>query len=165
MVLICFSLGQQSSFKNIPTHWVPEVRHHCPGIPMILVGTKSDMKDFGLPLIKTTEAMKVKEKIQAVDYIKCSAMTSNNVRETFNLAVKAALDSKKLKEKTVFPTSLRRGDLAQTKSNTTRIGNAILLGSEFLFRNNLSLQNSFRVAFSPKNSAGVKCEKITGNKF
>lgn len=29
----------------MPSQWYPEVRHHCPSTPIILVGTKLDLRD------------------------------------------------------------------------------------------------------------------------
>lgn len=29
----------------VPSQWYPEVRHHCPSTPIILVGTKLDLRD------------------------------------------------------------------------------------------------------------------------
>ena len=43
--LICFSLVSPASFENVRAKWFPEVSHHCPNTPVILVGTKLDLRD------------------------------------------------------------------------------------------------------------------------
>ncbi|CAG9822731.1 unnamed protein product [Phaedon cochleariae] len=35
--LICFSVASPSSFENVTSKWYPEIKHHCPDAPMILV--------------------------------------------------------------------------------------------------------------------------------
>lgn len=39
--LICFSVASPSSFENVTSKWYPEIKHHCPDAPMILVGMLS----------------------------------------------------------------------------------------------------------------------------
>ena len=43
--LICFSVVQPESFQNVKSKWFPEVSHHCPNTPIILVGTKLDLRE------------------------------------------------------------------------------------------------------------------------
>jgi len=43
--LICFSIERRKSFDNVRACWVPEVRHHNPRTPVILVGTQKEMRD------------------------------------------------------------------------------------------------------------------------
>ena len=43
--LICFSIVSPLSFENVRDKWYPEVSHYCPNTPIILVGTKLDLRD------------------------------------------------------------------------------------------------------------------------
>jgi len=38
--LLCFSLTSPTSLENVRTKWLPDIQHHAPGVPFILVGTK-----------------------------------------------------------------------------------------------------------------------------
>jgi small GTP-binding protein len=53
--LICFSLVSAVSFENVRTKWYKEIRHHCPNTPIILVGTKMDLRDDKNTLEKLRE--------------------------------------------------------------------------------------------------------------
>ena len=37
--LICFSVVSPSSFENVTSKWCPEIKHHCPDAPILLIGT------------------------------------------------------------------------------------------------------------------------------
>ena len=36
--LICFSVVSPSSHENVVTKWNPEIKHHCPDAPVLVVG-------------------------------------------------------------------------------------------------------------------------------
>ncbi len=42
--LVCFSVASAASFHNVSMKWVPELRHHAPFVPIVLVGTKTDLR-------------------------------------------------------------------------------------------------------------------------
>jgi GTPase SAR1 family protein len=85
--LLAFSLVSQPSFENIKTKWVPEITHYCPNAPIILVGTKLDLREDTTALktliaekkatnpITTEQGHQLANEIGAVKYIECSALT------------------------------------------------------------------------------------------
>merc|ERR1712039_1026056 len=88
--------------------WVPEVKHFCPNVPIVLVGNKKDLRndpDTKRELIqnkqKPVESASGKEmsqKISAFAYLECSAKTKEGVRDVFETATRAALQVKKKRE-------------------------------------------------------------------
>ena len=36
--LVAFSLISRASYENTKQKWFPELKHHCPGVPIICVG-------------------------------------------------------------------------------------------------------------------------------
>lgn len=42
--LVFFDIANPSSFQNISTVWVPEVRHYMPMTPILVVGNKIDLR-------------------------------------------------------------------------------------------------------------------------
>lgn len=97
--LLCFSVDSSKSYENIGIQWHPEVRHHCPRTPFILVGTKTDLRDNAEPgsdrnFITRTQGKKMAAKIKASKYVECSAKEVNGVKEVFEEAVRAVLSPK-----------------------------------------------------------------------
>eukprot|EP00493_Phyllostaurus_siculus_P000573 UN00575 len=43
--LVCFSLTSPTSYKNVQQKWFPEVSHHAPTVPVMLVGLKMDLRE------------------------------------------------------------------------------------------------------------------------
>ena len=103
--LVCFSLVSRASYENVKHKWYPEVQHHCPGTPIILVGLKSDLRDDpqmlaklrekNLTPITTEEGQALAKTIKALTYVECSAKTQEGVKEVFDHAIKAVLFPKK----------------------------------------------------------------------
>lgn len=91
--LICFSVNSTTSFENIKSKWYPEIQHHAPGVPFILVGTKSDTRDGKNDGKCVTRAMgeSLKEELKAFKYLECSARTQEGLKQVFDEAIRCVL--------------------------------------------------------------------------
>lgn len=94
--LLCFSVDNITSYNNIANKWQPEVKHHCPRTPYILVGTKTDLRDKeskseGTKIVTRSMGRKLATKLKATKYMECSARTMEGVKEVFEEAVRAVL--------------------------------------------------------------------------
>ena len=43
--LVCFSVTDTASLENVESQWIPEMNHHFQKTPILLVGTKSDLRE------------------------------------------------------------------------------------------------------------------------
>lgn len=109
-----FLFNSPSSFENVTSKWYPEIKHHCPDAPIILVGqidciyllsnschntrysiykigTKIDLRDDretlsalaeqGLSPLKREQGQKLANKVRAVKYMECSALTQRGLKQ------------------------------------------------------------------------------------
>lgn len=104
VILMCFSVDSPDSLENIPEKWVPEVKHFCPNVPIILVANKKDLRNdehvrnelarMKQEPVRTEDGRAMAIRIQAYDYLECSAKTKEGVREVFETATRAALQKR-----------------------------------------------------------------------
>ncbi|MBN1802356.1 MAG: GTP-binding protein [Candidatus Lokiarchaeota archaeon] len=73
--------------------WVNMVRMHDMSLPIVLVGTKSDLKES--ILVDKEEIQHIKEMFRFTDYIETSAKLSVNVFKVFYSLVKYLIETKK----------------------------------------------------------------------
>merc|ERR1712232_100553 len=95
--LLCFSVVNPYSFENVKETWLPELRHHCPNVPIILVGTKTDLRDDQQTLeglakqkkevITMEDGNNLAREIRAVKYLECSALTRKGLKAVFDHAL------------------------------------------------------------------------------
>ncbi|NXL53898.1 RHOF protein, partial [Podilymbus podiceps] len=92
-----------NSYDNVPPKWYPEVNHFCKGVPVLLVGCKTDLRrDRGvlrklqegrLEPISYKQAKAMARQVHAVSYLECSARYRENVGDIFAEACRAALSA------------------------------------------------------------------------
>merc|ERR1712233_56427 len=103
--LIAFSIISPNSFENVKSKWWPEIQHHAPGVPLILVGTKSDLRNDssmtqnlaakGIQMVTADNAQARASEIGAVKYLECSALTQEGLKNVFDEAIRAAMNKPK----------------------------------------------------------------------
>jgi len=101
--IICFSIVNPSSFENVRQKWYPEVFHHCPHTPIILVGTKLDLRNNKEIIIKleskrqipinTEQGTEMTKNIRAIKYLEVSALTQYGLNNVFEEAVRAVIQN------------------------------------------------------------------------
>jgi len=103
VILIVFSVDFPTSLANVQDKWYPEVAHFCEGTPLILVGTKTDLRRDeqtrrmlgaqGQAPVSSEQGAEVAKEIGA-KYIECSAKTGVGVQEVFQLALRESMRGK-----------------------------------------------------------------------
>ena len=96
--LVCFSVAEPSSFKRVKEYWFPEIKHHCPNTPFILLGTKVDLRGDRATLdmltkkqeevVSKEEGEKMAEILKAAKYLECSALTRVGLKHVFDEAIR-----------------------------------------------------------------------------
>ncbi|KAH0871716.1 hypothetical protein HID58_078738 [Brassica napus] len=105
--ILAFSLISKASYENVSKKWIPELKHYAPGVPIVLVGTKLDLRDDkqffidhpGAVPITTAQGEELKKLIEAPAYIECSSKSQENVKGVFDAAIRVVLQPPKQKKK------------------------------------------------------------------
>jgi Ras-related C3 botulinum toxin substrate 1 len=103
--LVTYSVVNPASLSNVKTKWVPELRQHCPDAPIILVGTKLDLRDDkdtinklkekGQEPVSYEQGMSMMKEIGGINFGECSARSQKGLKEIFNFAIEAHLKPNK----------------------------------------------------------------------
>lgn len=89
-----FSLTSRSSFAAVTERWLPEIRHHLPQAPIILIGMKADLRDdpngVSRDPIPREECEALAGQIGVAAYHENSALTQAGLAPTFQTMMAAA---------------------------------------------------------------------------
>lgn len=116
--MLCYSVDSKDSLENVESKWVGEIADNCPGVKLVLVALKCDLREGSedddevataggdgadgqrekKPMINYEQGLEVARRINALRYLECSAMRNRGVNEAFTEAARVALSVKKDKE-------------------------------------------------------------------
>eukprot|EP00088_Acartia_fossae_P003870 TRINITY_DN11663_c0_g1_i2.p1 TRINITY_DN11663_c0_g1~~TRINITY_DN11663_c0_g1_i2.p1 ORF type:complete len:444 (+),score=107.27 TRINITY_DN11663_c0_g1_i2:146-1477(+) len=107
--LLCFSVVLPSSFHNVREKWIPELKTHGGKVPVVLVGTQSDLREDAKTLVQLRqnkehpipeqEAKKLAQTLGCELYIECSSLTQKNLKEVFDNAIVVGLGFRRNRER------------------------------------------------------------------
>jgi len=113
--LLCYSVVDHPSFENVGPRWLVELKHHCPNTPIMLVGTKVDLRDDKDTLEKLTKQGKkalskedgqnysfshtkdktpIEIKPGELPYMECSALSTDGLKNVFDQALTSVVIKK-----------------------------------------------------------------------
>ncbi|KAM0449700.1 hypothetical protein ACHAPV_005886 [Trichoderma viride] len=119
LIVLCYSVDSKDSLENVESKWVGEIADNCPGVKLVLIALKCDLRQMGEdepeeadaaaaadsnaqrekpPTITYDEGLEVAKRIGASRYLECSAMKNRGVNEAFTEAARVALSVKKERE-------------------------------------------------------------------
>lgn len=92
--LMCFSKLSPASFEHFSEKWAPEIIHHCPGVPFILVGitdadafkeekARSKLKKVNLVPISQADGKRKASEIGALKYLERNIVTKKGMNDIF----------------------------------------------------------------------------------
>jgi small GTP-binding protein len=94
--ILCYSTISKTSFENIKDHWYKELRHYSPSAPIILVGTKVDLRKIIAEHISYEDGIMKAFEIDAKSFFECSALTRKSIIQIFEDAVRIAESKTKI---------------------------------------------------------------------
>lgn len=106
VVLVAFAVDSPESLENVTVKWMPEVRRYCAGLPVILVGCKTDLRQDNRTLellaktgeqpVTLSKGISMARSIGAYKYVECSAKQNVDVQEVFDAAIRSSIKKKSM---------------------------------------------------------------------
>jgi Ras-related C3 botulinum toxin substrate 1 len=103
--LVCFSIVNPTSFNNVKSKWIPELKEYTNGVPIILCGTKLDLREDEEVIKKLNnrnqqpitldQGSNLAKEIRALKYIEVSSKTQKGLKNCFNTCIESVLEPKK----------------------------------------------------------------------
>ncbi|KAJ7065189.1 GTP-binding protein Rho3 [Mycena amicta] len=104
VVMICFSIDNPISLENVESKWLDEILEYCPGVKLVLVALKCDLRDdlsvkerlhrHGAHPVQYEEGLTVARRIRASRYLECSSKHNRGVTEVFYEAARVSLSTR-----------------------------------------------------------------------
>lgn len=106
VIMLCFSVDNPTSLGNVESKWIEEILEYCPGVKIVLVALKCDLRDdravqdrlarYSQSPVQYEEGLAVARRIRASRYLECSAKHNRGVTEVFLEAARVSINAKRV---------------------------------------------------------------------
>ena len=129
--ILAFDLTSRPSMENVSKRWIKELRAKAPGAPVVLVGTKLDLRvgsahQAGSACVAAREGEALGKRIGAECYVECSALTQDNLGAVFDAAVDACMRRREAKRNESTRAHVRSGCCAVSGGGGSHLLNPAL---------------------------------------
>ena len=93
VIVLTFCIVNPITLQNIETRWIHELSTYCENIPIILVGTKEDLrtnpsyieklKSINSEPVTHSQGIDLATRINAKHYLECYSLTGNGIERVF----------------------------------------------------------------------------------
>ncbi|KAM5532905.1 hypothetical protein V8D89_013457 [Ganoderma adspersum] len=104
VIMLCFSVDNPTSLENVEGKWIPEILEYCPGVKLVLVALKCDLREdqetqarlarYNMRTVQYEEGLTVARRIRASRYLECSAKHNRGVHEVFHESARVSLSTR-----------------------------------------------------------------------
>lgn len=99
VILMCYDISNRSSFENIKSKWLPEVRHYIPDAHVVLLALKSDLKDTARSIVTYDEGYQLAKEEVLSGFHEVSSLRQQGIEEAMHTAIINGLSDKKKKKR------------------------------------------------------------------
>ena len=96
VIILMFDIAAVARFNFVEKDWLTEVRSHCTDVPIVLVGSKSDLRESNCETISSEQGKEMAEKIGAAVYMEVSSIRNEGLDELFQEVGRIAYEYHKL---------------------------------------------------------------------
>jgi len=104
VIMLCYSVDNPISLENVESKWIDEIVEHCPGVKLVLIALKCDLRDDrsvreklankGRQPVQYEDGLEVARRIRASRYLECSAKHNRGVNEVFHEVARVSVNSR-----------------------------------------------------------------------
>ena len=94
VVMIFYSISDRSSFEDVEKVWTRDAITYCPGVPVVLVASKTDLRDKDGDVVNAEEGKEMAGRVCAESFVEISSLRGEGLNNLMAEVLRCAVDHK-----------------------------------------------------------------------